>query len=281
MDFAVKRNREKGYIRMTFKTFQSRCAAIAENKTFTNIIIALIVLNAVIVGLETYPVMNQLYGDYLYWIDTILLSIFTIEIIIRMIGSSSLVQFFKNPWNIFDFVIVAASILFVGSNYVIVLRIFRILRVLRAISIIPSLRKMVNALLLTIPSMGNIMILLTIFFYMYAVVGTMLFQSIAPEHFGSLHRTLLTLFQILTLDSWATGVMYPILEETSFALVYFISFILIGAFVIINLFVGVIVNNVEEANRENQPTPTDLKLEAMDQELKEIKALLKEKTRKE
>ncbi|WP_080875166.1 ion transporter [Oceanobacillus timonensis] len=266
---------------MTFKTFQSRCAAIAENKTFTNIIIALIVLNAVIVGLETYPVMNQLYGDYLYWIDTILLSIFTIEIIIRMIGSSSLVQFFKNPWNIFDFVIVAASILFVGSNYVIVLRIFRILRVLRAISIIPSLRKMVNALLLTIPSMGNIMILLTIFFYMYAVVGTMLFQSIAPEHFGSLHRTLLTLFQILTLDSWATGVMYPILEETSFALVYFISFILIGAFVIINLFVGVIVNNVEEANRENQPTPTDLKLEAMDQELKEIKALLKEKTRKE
>jgi len=266
---------------MTLRAFQNKCAAIAENKTFTNLIIGLILLNAIIVGLETYPAINQRYEEYLYWIDAVLLSIFTIEIMIRIIGSSSLVQFFKNPWNIFDFVIVAASIVFVGSNYVIVLRIFRILRVLRAISIIPSLRKMVNALLLTIPSMGNIMILLTIFFYMYAVVGTMLFQSIAPEHFGSLHRTLLTLFQILTLDSWATGVMYPILEETSLALIYFISFILIGAFVIINLFVGVIVNNVEEANRENQPTPTDLKLEAMDKELQEIKALLKEKSGKD
>ncbi|WP_152655131.1 ion transporter [Oceanobacillus sp. CFH 90083] len=265
---------------MTLKAFQNKCAAIAENKTFTNIIIGLILLNAIIVGLETYPVINQRYTDYLYWADVVLLSIFTIEIIIRIIGSSSLVHFFKNPWNIFDFVIVTASILFVGSNYVIVLRIFRILRVLRAISIIPSLRKMVNALLLTIPSMGNIMILLAIFFYMYAVIGTMLFQSIAPDHFGSLHRTLLTLFQILTLDSWATGVMYPILEETRIALIYFLSFILIGAFVIVNLFVGVIVNNVEEANRENQPTPTDLKLEAMENELKEIKALLKERDTK-
>ncbi|GEN87365.1 ion transporter [Oceanobacillus sojae] len=266
---------------MTWKAFQNRCAAIAENKIFTDIIIGLILLNAIIVGLETYPAINQRYAASLYWIDAVLLIIFMVEIMIRIIGSYSLAHFFKNPWNVFDFVIVAASILFVGSNYVIVLRIFRILRVLRAISIIPSLRKMVNALLLTIPSMGNIMILLAIFFYIYAVIGTMLFQSIAPDHFGSLHRTLLTLFQLITLDSWATGVMYPILEETSIALIYFISFILIGAFVIINLFVGVIVNNVEEANRENQPTPTDLKLEAMDKELKEIKALLKEDVQKE
>lgn len=159
-----------------------------------------------------------------------------------------------------------------------VLRILRVLRVLRAISIIPSLRKMVNALLLTIPSMGTIMILLGLFFYVYAVIGTTLFASISPEYFGSLHRTLLTLFQVITLESWASGVMYPILEQDPSSWWYFVTFILIGAFVIINLFVGVVVNNVEEASREETPSPTDLKLEEMEKELKEIKALLKEKS---
>src|SRR5699024_9566039 len=200
------------------------------------------------------------------------------EIIIRLIGSRSIGSFFKEPWNVFDFVIVVAGHILVGSYYVTVLRILRVLRVLRAVSVIPSLRKMVNALLLTIPSMGTIMLLLGLFFYIYAVIGTMMFQTIAPEYFGTLHDSLLSLFQVITLESWASGVMRPILEEDPSSWWYFVTFIIIGAFVIINLFVGVIVNNVEEASREETPTPTDIKLAEVQEELKEIKKLLKEKS---
>lgn len=263
---------------MIKNSFQAKCAAIAENKIFTNTIIGLIIFNAIIVGFETYPAIFNQFPSIIYWLDTLLLAVFTIEIIIRLIGSSSLTAFFKSPWNVFDFIIISASFVFLGSSYIMVLRILRVLRVLRAISIIPSLRKMVNALLLTIPSMGTIMILLGLFFYVYAVIGTTLFASISPEYFGSLHRTLLTLFQVITLESWASGVMYPILEQDPSSWWYFVTFILIGAFVIINLFVGVVVNNVEEASREETPSPTDLKLEEMEKELKEIKALLKEKS---
>lgn len=260
------------------KSFKQLCATIAGHPWFMNIIIVLIFINAVIVGLETYPAILGNYGSWLYIGDRILLWIFTLEIIIRLIGSRSIGSFFKEPWNVFDFVIVAAGHILVGSYYVTVLRILRVLRVLRAVSVIPSLRKMVNALLLTIPSMGTIMLLLGLFFYIYAVIGTMMFQTIAPEYFGTLHDSLLSLFQVITLESWASGVMRPILEEDPSSWWYFVTFIIIGAFVIINLFVGVIVNNVEEASREETPTPTDIKLAEVQKELKEIKKLLKEKS---
>lgn len=165
----------------------------------------------------------------------------------------------------------------VGSHYVTVLRIIRVLRVLRAVSVIPSLRKMVNALILTIPSMGTIVLLLSIFFYIYGVIGTMLFNEIAPEYFGTLHDSLLSLFQVITLESWASGVMRPILAEDPSSWWYFVTFIMIGSFVIVNLFIGVIVNNVEEANREESPSPTDIKLAEVQKELAEIKELLNKK----
>lgn len=257
------------------RTIQKQCAKIANSNIFLNIIIGLIILNAILVGLETYPFFAQ-FSTFIIWADWTLLTVFTLEIIIRLIGSSTLKSFFTEPWNVFDLIIVLSSIILAGSSYVMVLRILRVLRVLRAISIIPSLRKMVNALLLTIPSMGTIMLLLGLFFYVYGVIGTMLFQSISPEYFGSLHRTLLTLFQVITLESWASGVMYPILEQDPTSWWYFVTFILIGAFVIINLFVGVVVNNVEEASREESPSPTDIKLEKMEKDLKEIKKLLKQ-----
>lgn len=260
------------------KSFKQLCAHIAGHPRFMNIIITLIFINAVIVGLETYPAILDNYGNWLYIGDRILLWIFTLEIVIRLIGSKSLGSFFKDPWNVFDFVIVALSHILVGSYYVTVLRIVRVLRVLRAISVIPSLRKIVNALLLTIPSMGTIMLLLGLFFYIYAVIGTMLFQTIAPEYFGTLHDSLLSLFQVITLESWASNIMRPILEADPSSWWYFVTFIVIGAFVIINLFVGVIVNNVEEASREETPTPTDIKLAEVQEELKEIKQLLKEKS---
>lgn len=256
---------------------KQKCADIAQSRWFTIIVITLIIINAILVGLETYPYFIHHFSNWIYIADTVLLWIFTIEIVIRFVGSTSTRDFFKEPWNVFDFVIIFSSHLLVGGHYVTVLRILRVLRVLRAVSVVPSLRKMVNALLLTIPSMGTILLLLGIFFYIYAVIGTMLFHSVAPGYFGTLHDSLLSLFQFITMDSWASGGMRPIMEEAPFAWVYFISFIIIGAFVIINLFVGVVVNNVEEAAREEQPTPTDIKLAEVQYELREIKRLLEKK----
>ncbi|WP_026907898.1 ion transporter [Paucisalibacillus globulus] len=258
--------------------FREVCARISRNPIFINTVIVLIIFNAILVGLETYiSVDSQLY-QWIYFGDRLILWLFTLEIAIRIVGSFSVKDFLKDPWNAFDFAIVALGHILVGSHYVIILRVIRVLRVLRAVSIIPSLRKMVNALILTIPSMGTILLLLGIFFYIYAVVGTMLYSDMAPEYFGTLHNSLLTLFQLLTLDSWASGVMAPVIEQEPTSWWYFISFIIIGAFVIINLFVGVIVNNVEEASREETPSPTDIKLAEVQKELAEIKALLKSKT---
>jgi|SRR5690625_1509962 len=260
------------------KSLKQTCAKISEHKWFTNIIIILILINAVIVGLETYPNIVRHVGSLLHIIDQFLLWIFTVEIAVRLIGSKTIGAFFKNPWNLFDFVIIAAGHLLAGSYYVTVLRILRVLRVLRAISVIPSLRKMVNALLKTIPSMGTIMLLLGLFFYVYGVIGTMLYQEIAPEYFGTLHQTMLTLFQLITLDSWSSSVMSQIMEHDPTAWWYFISFVVIGAFIIINLFVGVIVNNVGEVYQEEEPSPAEIKLAKVQEELEEIKKLLKEKS---
>lgn len=259
------------------KEVRKKCLLLANHPYFTNFIIGLILLNAVIIGLETYSGVYASYKNWFIAADQLLLWIFTIEIVIRMLASRSLTSFFKEPWNLFDFIIVASGHLFIGGHYVTVLRILRVLRVLRAISIIPSLRKMVNALLMTIPSMGTIMLLLGIFFYIYGVIGTTLFKSIAPEYFGTLHSSLLTLFQVVTLESWASGVMRPILAEDPSSWWFFVTFILIGTFVIFNLFVGVVVTNVEEANQAENPSPTDLKLMEVQNELKEIKQMLKER----
>lgn len=256
---------------------RKKCAEISEHPIFMNIIIGLILINAILVGLESYSYFATNFSDWIFIADKLLLWIFTIEILIRLIGSKSIGSFFKDPWNVFDFLIVASGHILIGAHYVTVLRVLRVLRVMRAVSIIPSLRRMVNALLLTIPSMGTIMLLLGIFFYIYGVIGTMMFQSIAPEYFGTLHDSLLSLFQVITLESWASGVMRPILEQDPSAWWYFVTFILIGSFVIVNLFVGVVVNNVEEASREEKPTPTDIKLAEVQKELQDIKRLLEKK----
>ncbi|SDK28984.1 ion transporter [Sediminibacillus albus] len=256
---------------------KNKCFYISQHPLFTNLIVGLIIINAILIGLETYSTIAVQYTEWLYISDKILLWIFTLEIGIRLIGSRTAGDFFKDPWSIFDFIIVMSGHLLVGAYYVTVLRILRILRVLRAISVIPSLRRMVNALLLTIPSMGTILMLLSIFFYIYGVIGTMLYSQVAPEYFGTLHASLLTLFQVVTLESWASGVMRPILAEEPSSWWFFVSFILIGTFVIFNLFVGVIVNNVEEANKEGTPDPTDIKLDKLQAELTEIKKLLKDR----
>lgn len=235
--------------------YRRRLEDLVQHPLFHRIIIGLILINAVMVGLETYPSLSQKYSDQFLMLDRVLLGIFTLELILRILGNRSIPGFFRDPWNLFDFVLIVGSLLFVHAHFVTILRVLRVLRVLRALSVIPSLRRLVETLLVTIPSLGNILLLLGIFFYIFAVIGTFFFRDLSPEHFGSLHNSLLTLFQMVTLDSWASVVMHPLLKVAPWAWIYFVTFILIGTFVILNLFVGVIVNKVEkveEAEREEE-----------------------------
>lgn len=254
----------------------NKISSLVNHPVFLNGIILLIMVNAVIVGLETYPSIYQKYQGWFLFADSLLLWIFTVEIALRLIAATPTKDFFKDGWNLFDFVIIAGGHIFVGAHFITVLRILRLLRVLRAISIIPSLRKLVNALLLTIPSLGNIFLLLSLIFYIFAVLGTTLFAETSPEYFGSLHATLLTLFQVVTLESWASEVMRPIAAELPWAWMYFVSFILVGTFIIVNLFVGVIVSNVEKVAQEDEDNSQAKELVALRQDIAELKRLVKE-----
>ncbi len=249
---------------------------VVSHPFFNGTVITLILINAVVVGLETYP---HLYSEYRteFWIaDRLLLWIFTVEIFLRLLAAPHPKTFFKNSWNWFDFIIVSAGHIFAGAHFVTVLRILRVLRVFRAISVIPSLRRLVDALLMTIPALGNIMLLMSIIFYIFAVIGTMLFQETAPEYFGSLQLSLLTLFQVVTLESWASEVMRPIFAELPWAWVYFVAFVLVGTFVIFNLFIGVIVNNVEKVEiAEQEVEETSEELKELRKDVKELKSLIK------
>ncbi len=233
-------------------------------------------------GMESYRGLYEAYGDWFIRIDTIILTIFTIEILLKLLASRPMYHFFKDGWNVFDFLIVAASFIFMGSPFVTVLRILRVLRVFRTISMIPSLRKMVNALILTLPSLGTIMILLGIMFYVFSVMGTFLFRDVAPEYFGNIQLTMLTLFQIITLESWASNIMRPVLAELWWSWIYFIAFVLSGTFVVLNLFVGVIVNNFEKIEKmenmdEENPDELEDEVKLLRKEIRELKEIMREK----
>lgn len=264
--------------------WKQRIAFLVDHNIFMYTILTLILFNAVVVGIETYPGMYENYQSLFFTLDRVLLWIFTVEIILRLIAAPTLKHFFSSSWNWFDFLIVAASHIFVGGQFVTVLRILRVLRVFRTISIIPSLRRLVDALLMTIPALGNIMLLMSIIFYIFAVIGTMLFQDVAPEYFGNLQLSLLTLFQVVTLESWASQVMRPIFEQLWWSWIYFVGFVLVGTFVVFNLFIGVIVNNVEkaesaekEAEEKEEKDSTKEELTKLRAEIGELKELIRQK----
>lgn len=247
---------------------------IVNHRVFSTIVISLILVNAILVGIETYPTIYNQYYFALHSLDKILLWLFTIEICLRLFAFK--LKFFTNAWNWFDFIIVLSGHIFVGGQFVTVLRILRVLRVLRSISVIPSLRKLVDALLMTIPALGSILVLMSIIFYIFAVIGTIFFSKASPEYFGDLELSLLTLFQVVTLESWASGVMRPIFQQIPWSWTYFVVFILIGTFVVFNLFVGVIVSNVDRASQSDNidEGKNNLEIQELRKEIAELKVML-------
>ncbi|PWG64326.1 ion transporter [Spiribacter halobius] len=212
-------------------------------------IIGLIVLNAITLGLETSATVTRLAGVWLDAIEAAVLAVFVVEILIKLFAWGP--RFFRNGWNVFDLAIVGVA-LAPASGPLSILRSLRILRVLRLLSTVRRLRQLVEALITAIPSIGWIAFLLGLVFYIFGVMGTELFGPTFPEWFGTLGASMYTLFQVMTLESWSMGIARPVMETHPFAWLYFVSFILVTAFTILNLFIGIIVNTMQSAHWEEQ-----------------------------
>jgi voltage-gated sodium channel len=206
------------------------------------IVIALIVVNAITLGLETSPSVMAAHGELLMGVDRLLLTIFVAELAARMVVRGP--KFFADPWNVFDFLVVGIALL-PATGSLSVLRALRILRVLRLITVVPSLRAVVSALVGALPGMGSIMMLLVLIFYVFAVMATKLFGGTHPDTFGSIGISMLSLFQVMTLDAWSDGLMRPMMEQYPYAWMFFIPFVLASAFIVLNLFIGVVVSALE------------------------------------
>jgi voltage-gated sodium channel len=226
------------------------CKKIAASPTFESVIIALILLSAVVVGLETDPVLLSRYGRWLVGANQLILGVFLLEVLIKITAHAPRVgDYFRSGWNLFDFTVVALSFVPAAGQLAMVARLVRILRVLRLISAMPKLRLIVSTLVRCIPSLGHVLILLSLLFYIYGVLGYHLYAQHDPQHFGSLGASLLTLFQIVTLEGWA-DIMRSALVLGNWHWLYFISFVLLGTFIVINLFVAIVIDSLEESHRE-------------------------------
>ncbi|HBK56662.1 MAG TPA: ion transporter [Xanthomonadales bacterium] len=207
-----------------------------------NTVLALILINAVILGLETWPVAMATVGPTLKAIDQVLLAVFVVEIGLRIVAWRG--AFFRDPWSLFDFTVVAIALLPATGPFA-VLRALRVLRVLRILTIVPSMRRVVGALLGALPGLGSIVMVLGLIFYVAGVIATKLFGPEFPEWFGTLGRSLYSLFQIMTLESWSMGIVRPVMVEFPYAWMFFIPFILSATFVMLNLFIAVIVSAMQ------------------------------------
>jgi voltage-gated sodium channel len=235
---------------MSSEKIADKIGSITNSALFRRVVITLILLNAIIVGLDTYPQIHARYGEIFHLADRIILYLFSLELVLRFLGSSPRLAFFRSGWNLFDLIIVGISYL-PSSEFFTVARLFRILRALRTVSVSPDLQKVVNALLRSLPALGHILILLALLMYVYAAIGTSLFGQIAPKYFGSLHQSVLTLFSVITLEGWV-NVMDEVVPHMPAAWIYFVTFILFGTFVALNFVVGVIVNNLQAVEIEQR-----------------------------
>ncbi|KPJ91051.1 MAG: ion transporter [Gammaproteobacteria bacterium SG8_11] len=227
---------------------------IVDARWFEYFIVALIVLNGIVLGLETSPAIVAVYGPWLDAANVVILAVFVIEAVLKISAVAPRLRlYFGSGWNLFDFSVVVVSLIPATGEFAMIARLARLLRVARLISTIPELRLIVTTLVRSIPSMGHVLLLMSIIFYIYAVAGYHLFHEHDPTHWSTLGLSLLTLFRVVTLEDW-TDVMYKAMEMHPWMWMYFVSFVVIGTFVVINLFIAVVLNNLEEAKQERLAT---------------------------
>jgi voltage-gated sodium channel len=225
---------------------------VIESQGFQSFITGVIIVNAATIGLETSKSAMAAAGGLLFVLDLAALAIFIVEISAKLFVYR--LSFFRNPWNVFDFTIVAVALVPAGEG-ISVLRALRILRALRLISMVPQMRLVVQALLSAIPAMGSVIALLALIFYVAAVMATKLFGADFPEWFGTVGASLYTLFQIMTLESWSMGIARPVMEVHPYAWAFFVPFILIITFAVLNLFIAIVVNAMANAAAAEEGGP--------------------------
>jgi len=225
----------------TGPTLRERVRALVEHPKFDHFIIALIVLNAITLGMETVPALAEAYGPVLSAFDNVALWVFTIELALRFFVYRT--RFFLDPWRVFDFVVVGIAWLPAAGAFN-VLRALRILRVLRLVSLVPSMRGVVQALLAALPGMASIIALLFMVIYVGAVMATRLFGEVAPEFFGGLGGSLFTLFQIMTVEGWP-DIAREVMVHKPYAWIFFVGYLLVATFMVLNLFIAVVVNAMQ------------------------------------
>ena len=224
-----------------------RIGAFIEAPRVQKFITVLIVLNAITLGMETSAEIRLRMGNILEVIDVTVLTIFVLEIVLKLFVQR--LQFFKDGWNVFDFIVVSIALVpAAGPLYV--LRALRILRVLRLISLVPQMRKVVQALIKAVPGLLSIVALISLIFYVSAVLATNIFGGEFEEWFGSIGASMYSLFQIMTLESWSMGIVRPVMKVYPYAWVFFVPFILVTSFAVINLFIGVIVDAMQTVQED-------------------------------
>lgn len=243
---------------------------LVENPVTERVVLILVVINAITLGLETSPSAMARWGAALHAIDKALLTVFVAEITARLVVRR--LAFFRDPWSVFDFLIVSISLL-PTTGPLQVLRALRVLRVFRLITLAPSLKRVVGALVGALPGMGSIVLLLGLVLYVFAVMATHLYGADMPEKFGDLGISIFTLFQLVTLDGWSGEVVRPAMEHNPYAWVFFITFILVSSFTVFNLFIGVVVNAMQAEHDLEMIEKTGRPPVSMDDLMQELQRL--------
>ena len=246
---------------------------IVEHPNTERTVMALIIINAIVLGLETSQNVMATSGRLLEFIDHVLLAMFVAELAARIVVHR--LDFFRDPWSVFDFVVVAIALVPATENFT-VLRALRILRVLRLITAIPSLKRVVAGLLASLPGMGSILFLIGLIYYMFSVMGTKLFGGTNPELFGTLGKSLFTLFTVMTLEGWTNDVAKPVMEHHPYGWIYLFAFIIVATFMVLNLFIGVVVNSMQAEAMKAEAAEREIVHEEAAPILAEVKGLRQE-----
>ncbi|MAP48181.1 MAG: voltage-gated sodium channel [Oceanicaulis sp.] len=257
---------------VTPEATKNHVARLLDSAAFRNTITTLILVNAAILGLLTYP-LPELMVQVLTYADHAIIAAFVVEIVLKVFVHR--LNFFKSGWNWFDFLVVAISLVPAAGAFT-VLRALRVLRLFRLFSVIPEMRSVVEALGKAIPGMGAIMLVLGVIFYVASVMGAKLFSGTHPQFFGDLGGSAYTLFQVMTLESWSMGIARPVIAEHPFAWIFFVGFVIVTSFAVLNLFIAVIVDSMQSKHFDAE---TERQAEAHDERevlIHEVRALRSE-----
>lgn len=244
-----------------YKTFQNKLLALRNNRIFELFVVAVIIISALEIGAKTYD-LPDFAVTATKFLDVFITVFFLFEITIRFIAEPDKKRFFKSGWNIFDTLVVVISLIPIqDAEMALLARLVRVFRVLRMISVVPELRILINSLIKAMPQLGYVVLLMFIIFYIYAAVGSYLFQDINEVLWGNIAISMLTLFRVMTFEDW-TDIQYETMEVYPFSWIYYMTFIFFTAFAFLNMVIGIVVNVMEEehakARNVNQPTMSEL-----------------------